>query len=223
MPPSLPMKVVAYVPLKLNNERLPGKNTKRFDNGEPLLTYIFSSLLGAQCVDEIYAYCSDDSIVDLLPRGVRYLSRSTGLDQSSTKINEVMSSFAAAVEADVYVLAHATAPFLSAASIRKGVQAVTSGEHDSALSVVELREFLWRDGAPMNYEPSSIPRTQDLAPLHAETTGLYIYTRELIERHGRRVGTRPFLIPVSKIEAIDINEPIDFVIANAVFNTSLAK
>lgn len=35
---------VAFVPLKLNNERLPGKNTKPFTNGKPLITYILSTL-----------------------------------------------------------------------------------------------------------------------------------------------------------------------------------
>ena len=30
------MKVTAFVPMKLNNERLPGKNTKAFTNGKPL-------------------------------------------------------------------------------------------------------------------------------------------------------------------------------------------
>lgn len=34
-------KVVAFVPMKLNNERLPGKNTKAFKGGKPLLTYTF--------------------------------------------------------------------------------------------------------------------------------------------------------------------------------------
>ena len=29
------MKTVAFVPVKLNNERLPGKNTKPFHNGNP--------------------------------------------------------------------------------------------------------------------------------------------------------------------------------------------
>ena len=38
------MKTVAVVPIKMNNERLPGKNTKCFDNGEPLIKYVLSSL-----------------------------------------------------------------------------------------------------------------------------------------------------------------------------------
>ena len=39
------MKTVAIVPMKLNNRRLPQKNTKSFTNGKPLCHYILSTLL----------------------------------------------------------------------------------------------------------------------------------------------------------------------------------
>lgn len=32
------MKTVAFVPIKLNNQRTPGKNTKKFDDGSALIT-----------------------------------------------------------------------------------------------------------------------------------------------------------------------------------------
>lgn len=217
------MKVVAYVPMKLNNERLPNKNTKPFDNGNPLLTYILDTLCKTRGINEVYAYCSSDSIKSYLPPNVSYLGRSTSLDRSETKINEVMLGFAQAVDADVYVLAHATAPFISSKSIEDGIQKVVYEGFDSALTVVKLQEFLWADNKPFNYDPATIPRTQDLNPIYSETTGLYIYTRDLILNKNRRVGNHPYLIPVSKIEAIDINEPIDFHIANAIFNNLIRE
>lgn len=211
------MKAVAFVPMKLNNERMPGKNTKPFDSGEPLFHFILKALLQVAGVDEIYVYCSSPEIADQLPDGVRYLSRDTRLDRSDTPINDVMMAFAEDIPADVYVLAHATAPFLTPASIERAVGDVRSGSHDSALTVVRLREFLWQHDRPANYDPSFIPRTQDLEPMYAETTGLYVYERSLIAEHGRRIGLTPSLVEVSKIEAIDINDPVDFVIANAVY------
>ena len=45
------MKTVAFVPIKLNNERLPGKNTKCFINGKPLITYILDTLKKVKVVD----------------------------------------------------------------------------------------------------------------------------------------------------------------------------
>ncbi len=210
------MKVVAFVPIKLNNERCPGKNTRPFSNGKPLISYILNTLKTVTCVDEIVVFCSDSSICDFLPEGVRFLKRDPYLDLSTTSFNEVLTSFADAVQADVYVLTHATAPFMSAESFEKAIQAVLSGEYDSALSVKRLQEFLWKDGKPFNYDVEHIPRTQDLEPLYTETCGMYVYTRDLISKEKRRIGHRPYLVEVSEIEACDINTPGDFVLADAI-------
>jgi len=210
------MKVVAYVPLKLNNERLPNKHTKLFDNGRPLISYIFETLINTKGLDDIYAYCSDKLICQYLPERVKYLSRSTDLDRSETLINEVMLRFAHDIKADVYVLVNATVPFLSSDTIELGINKVVKENYDSALTVLGHRDFFWVKDKPFNYDPISIPRTQDMEPIYSETTGLYIYKRDVLLDHNRRVGDCPFLIPVTKIEAIDINDTIDFVIANAI-------
>ena len=163
------MKTVAVVPMKLNNRRLPQKNTKPFTNGKPLCWYILSTLLQVRGVEEVYVYCSNPEIQEFLPEGVKYLRRGEDLDQDTTKMNEVLQRFAADVPADVYVMTHTTAPFVKRESIEKGLDAVLSGEYDSAFAVKELRDFLWKDGKPFNYQLDAIPRTQDLPPEDLES------------------------------------------------------
>lgn len=212
------MKVTAFVPMKLNNERLPGKNTKPFTNGKPLCQYILNTLLKVKEIDEIYVYCSDPSILLYMPEGIKFLKRDPKLDGSHVKINEVLKAFAKDVPSDVYVLAHATAPFLHAKTIRDGVRGVCGEGYDSALSVYKQQDFFWMDEKPWNYDTKEIPRTQDLKPLYRETTGLYIYKNDLITNEGRRVGDNPLLLEADWKEAVDINDPQDFVIADALFN-----
>lgn len=212
------MKTVAIVPMKLNNRRLPQKNTKSFTNGEPLCHYILSTLLRVDGIDEVYVYCSNPSIQEFIPKGVKYLKRSENLDQDSTKMNEVLQSFARDVPSDVYVMTHTTAPFISVESITKGLEAVKTGEYDSAFAAKKLQDFLWKDGKPFNYSLDAIPRTQDLPPLYEETSGFYIYKSNVITDLNRRIGNNPFIVEVSEIESIDIDESEDFKIADAVFN-----
>lgn len=209
-------KTVAFVPLKLNNERLPGKNTKPFKGGKPLLTYILSTLTRVNGLDEIYVYCSNEDVKKYLPEGVKFLKRSESLDTSQTLIIDVLKAFANDVEADAYVLTHATAPFIRPQTIDEAIKKVRDEGYDSAFTVKAVQEFLWLDGKA-NYDTSKIPRTQDIKNTFAETTGLYVYTRELIER-GRRIGDNPFPIPVDFIEATDINQPIDFELAQVIFD-----
>lgn len=211
-------KIVAVVPMKLTNRRFPGKNTKAFTNGKPLCYYILSTLLEVKEIDSVFVYCSDEHIKEYLPEGVQYLKRDTFLDQDTTKMNEVLKRFSEDVFADVYVMTHATAPFVTGASIRRGIEAVSGGEYDSSFAVRKVQDFLWKDGKPMNYSLESIPRTQDLAAIYAETSGFYIYEREVIQRMGRRIGERPFMVEVSAFESIDIDEEEDFEFADAIFN-----
>ncbi|MCD8026487.1 MAG: acylneuraminate cytidylyltransferase family protein [Clostridiales bacterium] len=209
-------KTVAFVPMKLNNERLPGKNTKAFEGGKPLLTYILSTLTKVRGIDEAYVYCSNEEVKQYLPDGIKFLKRSESLDTSSTLIIEVLKAFAKDVDADIYVLAHATAPFIKKSTIEQAVDKVKSGDYDSAFTVKPVQEFLWIDGEA-NYDTNKIPRTQDIKNTFAETTGLYVYTKKLIE-DGRRTGSNPCGIPVDFIEATDINEPIDFDLAQVIFD-----
>ncbi len=218
------MKTVALVPIKMNNERLPGKNTKAFSDGKPLISCILETLSKVQELNEIYVYCSNPEIQKYFPNEkIRYLRRSEYLDQSTTKFNDVLYSFAKDVKADIYVLAHATAPFIKPERFIEGIQAVLFGEYDSALSVAKLQEFLWENGKPFNYDPVSIPRTQDLTPIFKETCGMYIYRHELICQENRRIGHRPYLVEISDIEAIDINNPMDFEIADAIYSKIIKK
>ena len=183
-----------------------------------LCWYILSTLLKINEIEEVYVYCSNPDIKKYIPEGVNYLKRSEDLDQDSTKMNEVLQAFAREIPSDIYVMTHTTAPFIKSSSIKKGLEAVLSGDFDSSFAVKKLQDFLWKDGRPFNYELDNIPRTQDLPPLFEETSGFYIYKSNIITNLNRRIGQKPFLVEVGEIESIDIDEPEDFKIADAIYN-----
>lgn len=210
------MKIVAVVPMKLNNQRLPKKNTRKFSDGNPLCQYILTTLSKCSKINEIYVYCSDSDIKKYLTDGVKYLERDKSFDSDNTKMNEVLYSFANDVSADIYVMAHTTAPFICQDSIERGMNAVIGGTYDSAFSVKKLQDFIWKDGKPLNYDLENIPRTQDLKPYYMETSGFYIYRSEIIKKKRRRIGEKPYLVEISEIESCDIDENEDFVIADAI-------
>lgn len=211
------MKVVAFIPVKLNNERTPGKNVKEISPGVPLISCAQKTLLSIEKIDEVYAYCSDEEIKHYLLPGVQHMARDPKYNAADADVNDMYYRFTQLVDADIYVLQHATAPFLSADSIERGIDAVASGEYDSALTGQLLREFVWLDDKPFNFDLKKIPRTQDLKPLLVETTGLYIFSKKAMEKCHCRTGEKPYLIEVSKLEATDIDYPLDFEMASALY------
>ncbi|RGY94747.1 hypothetical protein [Clostridium sp. AM58-1XD] len=211
------MKVVAMIPIKLNNQRLPGKNIKCFDDGTPLVHCIQRALLEANSIDEIYVYCSNISIQDYLLPGVKFLNRSFELDADSINCNDILDRFIKEVDADIYIASHATGPFTSSRSINKCVNAVQSEEYDSAFIATKMQQFLWQEGKALNFDIQNFPRTQDLVPIYVETPGAYVFKKEVFEKYKRRVGIKPYICEGEKLEEIDIDNPEDFKIANAIY------
>ena len=163
------MKTVAYFPVKLNNERTPGKNIKPFSNGKPLMNFVQCALLELKkknIVDEIYCFCSDEAVIPYLLDGVTFLKRPKYLDEKKTVGTQIYEKFVEMVDADIYVLAHATSPFVTSQHIEKCVKQVQSGKYDSAFCAKKIQNFLWEDNVPLNFELDNPPRTQDIKPIY---------------------------------------------------------
>ena len=101
------MKVVSFIPIKLNNQRLPGKNTLPLGN-KPMCNYIFDTVNQIKSIDERYVYCSDESIKKYMPKGLTFLKRDSYLDGFQVKGLEIIDYFLRDVVADIYVLTHVT-------------------------------------------------------------------------------------------------------------------
>lgn len=217
------MKTVALIPIKLGSQRLPEKNIKSFYDGTPLMSFIQRVCLQSDRIDETYVYCSDDRIQEYTLPGVKYLKRPDYLDGDSINANDLIREFMKAVDADIYVNTHATSPFAKAETINKCIDMVASGEYDSAFCAESIRTFLWSEGRPINFDPSHFPRTQDLPPIYAETAIAYVFKKETFMRYNRRVGIRPYIQEVGRIEAIDIDYPEDFDLADAVYKGGCSR
>lgn len=206
------MKVVAFVPIKLNSQRLPHKNILPIA-GHPLCWHIVNSLLQVEKIDAVYVYCSDPSVCQYLPDGAKFLRRSERLDGDLVKGFEIYESFIREVDAQVYILAHTTSPFLQASSILNALDHVLQGENDSAFSAERIQTFAWYQDAPVNYDLNDVPRTQDMEPIWVETSGFYMFRKEIFTEHRRRIGFHPYIQEVSGMEAVDIDEKKDYEMA----------
>lgn len=212
------MKTVAFVPIKMNNERTPGKNTKKFGDGTALITYFLKKLSRVKSFDEIYVFCSNESIKEFLIQEVRFLQRPKFLDTQTATPQEIMREFIKVVDSDVYAVCHCTAPFVSVEHLEECIRAAKSKEYDSSFTAEKLQHLMWTDkNVPLNFDPMNIPRTQDLPVYYSEVSSAYVFKREVFEKYQRRIGVKPHITEVSGVECIDIDYPEDFEIANAIY------
>lgn len=206
------MKVVAFVPIKLNSQRLPHKNILPIA-GHPLCWHLCNTLLKVNNIDEVYVYCSDGRVSDYIPEGVILKKRDKKLDGDLVKGFDIYRSFISEVDADVYVLAHTTSPFIKQESIDNALKHIVSGSNDSAFSAEKIQTFAWYKDKPINYDLNDVPRTQDLEPIWVETSAFFMFKKEIFIDYNRRIGFNPYIQEVSGIEAIDIDEKKDYDLA----------
>lgn len=207
------MKVVGIIPIKLNNERLPGKNVKLLGN-KPLIKYILNTLDEVELIDETYVYCSDEKINSYIEgNNVKFLKRDKVLDEPTANFTQIFQSFINEVDADIYVYAHATAPFITKETIEQEIEAVKSGKYDSSFTAEKIQDFIWSNNEPLNFDAKNVPRSQDLPVFYRETSGVYVFTKEVFNKYNRRIGVNPYIIEVGQKEMIDINYLEDFQLA----------
>lgn len=209
------MKIVAFVPIRLNSKRVVCKNLKELGN-RPLMCYILDTLTQVSKIDEIYVYCSSEEIIPYLPKNIKFLKRPTFLDRDETLGKEIYEEFTKTIDADIYVLAHTTSPFIKVKTIENALSKITNEDYDSAFSCEKIQTFTWYNNKPLNYDLKEIPRTQTIEPIYVETSAFFMFKRDIWKIHKQRIGFKPYFALVDKIEGIDIDWPEDFEFAERI-------
>lgn len=101
-------------------------------------------------------------------------------------------------------------PFVLSRTVENALDKVLDGSHDSAFSAQRIQTFAWFKGAPVNYDLNDVPRTQDMEPIFVETSGFFIFKKEIFTEHHRRIGFKPYIQEIDGTEAIDIDEKKDY-------------
>ncbi len=213
------MKLAALVPMRHHSQRVPGKNYRPLA-GKPLFQHILETLQAVPEIDTVMVDTDSEPVVDGVRRlfpNVKLIQRPEHLRADDVPMNDILLYDTAQVQADFYLQTHSTNPLLKADTISRGIKAFLSDypKYDSLFSVTRLQTRLyWQDGRAINHNPLELLQTQDLPPVYEENSCVYLFTRENLERKKHRIGDKPFMFEIDADEAWDIDEELDFEIAD---------
>lgn len=217
------VKIGAIVPMRHSSERVPGKNYRSFA-GVPLYHRIVNSLLACPLITEVVIDTDSPTIWEDATRHfpqVKLLERPEHLRAGTTPMNDVLLNSVNQIEADYYLQTHSTNPVLKSDTINKAVQDFLNNYpmYDSLFGVTRLQTRLW-DGLAMavNHNPAILLRTQDLPPIYEENSCIYIFTKEILAERHNRIGNRPLMFEIDRLEAVDIDEELDFRMAEFLYH-----
>jgi CMP-N-acetylneuraminic acid synthetase len=210
-------RIVAFVPMRHDSERVPGKNY-RFISGRPLFHYILDTLLACPEIDQVVVDTDSPVIMEGLrahfPQ-VTLLERPIHLRAGTVSMNEVLLYDIGQCPGDLYLQTHSTNPLLRSETVSRSIQSLRAAQsvHDSLFSVTRRQVRVWDErGRGINHDPAVLIQTQDLPPVYEENSCLYMFTRAGLLARGHRIGERPVMFEVGRDEAWDIDDELDFAI-----------
>lgn len=219
------MKYLFVVPARGGSKSIPGKNIYPI-NGKPLLAYTLDVISDMELNGEAAVSSDSEKILDvarIYPR-VTCIKRPSELsgDQASTEsvlihtIEYMYEYYGAAY--DAVVTLQPTSPMRRVNTIQSFLKAFEKNinEFDAQLTLSEDRSDFWvrgNDGCYIRLYPNAPRRRQERKPLYVENSCIYVTKVDSLLETGSILGKKAngFVIPYE--EGIDINEPVDLLIA----------
>lgn len=220
-------QLTALVPMKGSSERVKNKNLKQF-NGAPLCRMILQTLESCDSVKEILIDTDSKEIAEYASSNfkmVRIIERPSELCGDYVSMNKIIEYDLAQTDSEHFIQTHSTNPVLKTSTLEKAIDFYFSNleEYDSVFSVTMLQTRLYDEtGKAVNHNPDELIRTQDLEPLYEENSNFYIFSKNSFNSAGcKRIGLKPAMFELPKLEAIDIDTKEDFIIAELIHRNKL--
>ena len=219
------MSRIAIITARGGSKRIPKKNIREF-LGKPILAYSIEAALGSGLFDEVMVSTDSTEIAEIAEKfGAKipfYRSDATSNDYATTNdvLLEVLDKYERrGIHFDTAVCIYPTAPFVTAAKIRKAVAEFEASDADTLIPVVQFsyppqRGYILQDDfLQMKWKENFNARSQDLETIYHDCGQFYFYRTEGYRALGGQVteGILPFV--VSELEVQDIDNETDWKLA----------
>lgn len=215
------MKITAVIPIRTGSQRVKDKNLRAFANTN-LMELKINTLLQVPELTSIVVNTNSDIAIEIVDNyyreGVKTHRREEYYASSQCSGSEFFRHLGEVTDTDIFVYCPCTSPFIKPETISQCInQFLTTPGYDCLATVSNVKEFLWLDGNPINYDPVHAPNSQDLPNVVALNFGVTVVRKEDLIKYANIIGKNPQFVVTSDIEAIDIDTPLDFYIAEQLY------
>ena len=213
------MSIKALVAVRSGSQRVKNKNIRPFA-GSNLLQIKLEQLKRIELLDGIVVNSNDDYMLNIAREcGCDVVKRGEYYASNSVSMSEVYKNMAENFDADIVAYINVTNPLLKDETIEKAIDAFFNNQHkyDSLNSAHLIKEFMFQNNLPINYDLRHQPRSQDLPDIYALNFAINIISKKSMIEGKNVVGYKPFIYPIDEVEATDIDNEIDFEFAEFMY------
>lgn len=211
--------IKALIHVRGGSQRVKNKNIKPFANSS-LLEIKINQLKRIPRLDGIIVNTESEEMIELAKRlGAETIKRDEYYASSTVPMNEVHINMAEHFNADIVVCTPVTNPLIKDSTIINLIDKFedNKNQYDSINTAYILKDFLWLNKKPLNYDPQRLPKSQDLPDIIVPNFAVNILRRKTWLENAYVIGKNPLFEIVSKEEAIDIDDEIDFEFAEFLY------
>jgi CMP-N-acetylneuraminic acid synthetase len=217
------MKIKALVAVRSGSIRVQNKNIRPFANSN-LLELKLKQLKRLSNLDGIVVNSNDDKMLKIGEElGCETVKRDELYASNTVSMSDVYKNMAENFSGDIVAYINVTNPLINDKTLFEIIETYKKLDNfDSVNTAHYIKEFLFMDNKPINYDLKNQPRSQDLPDILALNFACNLISREKMIANKNVIGERPFIYPIDRIEATDIDDEIDFEFAEFVYTkTSL--
>ena len=211
--------IKVLIPVRAGSVRVKNKNIKPFADSN-LLTIKVEQMKRIKGIDGVIVNSNSDEMLEIAAGlGAEAVKRDEYFASSTVCMNEVYKNMAENSDCDTIIFADATNPLIKDETIEHCIKAYFENldEYDSLTTVNEIKQFMWQDGKPINYDAANKPKSQDLPDIVALNHAISIIPRKLMIEKMDIIGYKPNLFKIDSVEATDIDNEIDLEFAEFMY------
>ena len=219
------MSIKALVAVRSGSTRVLNKNIRTFA-GSSLLEIKLQQLKRIKELDGIVVNSNDEQMLSVARGlGCETVLRDPYYASNDVSMSDVYKNMAENTDSDIIAYIIVTNPLLLDETISKAIARYYEGrkKYDSLNSAHLVKEFLFKDNLPVNYDLRHQPRSQDLPDIAALNFAVSILERQTMIECKNVVGYRPDIYVIDEVEATDIDNQIDFDFAEFVYKYRTAR
>lgn len=211
--------ITALVPVRKGSQRVKNKNFKEFA-GSNLLELKLKTLKEIKTIDKIIVSTDSEIAIDIAKKhNVDYHVREEYFASSECSNSEFFENLAQCCEGDFLMYTPVTAPLIKPQTYYDFINRFSNikEDYDSMLTAAYVKDHMWLENKPLNYDPKHSPNTQDLPDIIKLTYGISIIKREDMISCKNVVGNNPSFYILEGEETVDIDNNIDFDFAEFIY------
>ncbi|GAB6190220.1 glycosyltransferase [Marinitoga arctica] len=215
------MKILAIVPARGGSKGIKKKNIRLLNN-KPLITYIINTAKNSHYITDIVVTTDNEDIIDVVKLfDVKIRKRPKNLAEDNITLDPVIydayewykNNYS---DVDYVITLQPTSPLLTKETLEKAIQYMIDQNYDTVLSVVDNTHLEWKKENKKIIPNYSKRLNRQWLPKKYKETGAFVISKKEFISYNNRFGEKISVFEIPTEEAIDIDTPLDWYIAEKI-------